>query len=235
MRNYAVILAVIVFAFAFLGVEVSASNALEKCKKDLRKIKSAVVFGKSDNAFKKNLAQDYCADFRKGGPRAGELGQANGKQIFTGICSNTPQGEIPKVEKMPSTIILSPENGSKIKKNKKFNVKVFTKNLDFGFFSDPEIQYNAFPQQLNMKGVIKGHQHITIQYLGDLKKPPKATDFSFFKGLNEVSKNGILNVEVSIGLPKKGTYRICTLIASFSHQSLVLVYIFISRFIIIII
>ncbi|GBC04150.1 hypothetical protein RclHR1_05540003 [Rhizophagus clarus] len=226
MRNYVAVLALIVFVLTFLGSEASASSR-SHCQKDLKKCKEEkkVVIGPSKDAFKKNLPQDFCAIFRKGGPRAGELRQANGTQILTGVCSNTPQGEIPKVENMPSTLILYPENGQKVKRNKPFDVKVKTEKLELGFFSDPAITYNTFPQALNKKGLIQGHQHITIQFLGKDKYSlefPDATVFDFFKGLNDPSKNGILSVSVDKGLPKKGIYRACTIISSFSHQSVVL-------------
>jgi hypothetical protein len=229
MRNYIAILALIVFVLTFLGSEASASYQAN-CQKDLKKCKEEkkekVVIGPSKDAFKKNLPQDFCAIFKKGGPKAGQLRQANGTQILTGVCSNTPQGEIPKVENMPSTLILFPENGQKIKRNKPFNVEVKTKKLELGFFSDPAITYNTFPQILNKKGLIQGHQHITIQFLGADKNSlefPDATEFDFFKGLNDPSKNGVLSVEVDKGLPKKGIYRLCTIISSFSHQPVVLV------------
>jgi len=229
MKNI-VIFVVIVFSLTILGADSTSFNRCQKklriCKneKDLKFKKCPVVIGPSKDAFKKNLPQDYCAIFRKGGPKAGQLRQANGEQIFTGVCSNTPQGEIPKVENMPSSLIISPGDGQKLKKNKAFKIKVHTTNLELGFFSNPTFEYNALPQQLNKKGLIKGHQHVTIQFLGSRKnvRLPDATDFVFFKGLNDPSGNGILEVEVS-GLPKPGLYRICTIISSFTHQAVVLV------------
>jgi hypothetical protein len=235
MRNYVAILALVVFVLTFLGSETSASRP--NCQKDLRKCKEEkkekcpVVIGPSKDAFKKNLPQDFCAIFKKGGPKAGQLKQGDGTQILTGVCSNTPQGEIPKVENMPSTLILYPDVGQKIKKNKPFDVKVKTTNLELCFFSDPAITYNTFPQVLNKKGLIQGHQHVTIQFLGknmDNLEMPDATIFDFFKGLNDPSKDGILTVAVDKGLSRKGIYRLCTIISSFSHQSVVLVRIIIS-------
>lgn len=228
MRNSVTILALIIFVLTFISSEVSASYS--SCQKDLKKCKKEkkedrLVIGPSKDAFKKNLPQDFCAIFKKGGPKDGQLRQANGTQILTGVCSNTPQGEIPKVENMPSTLILYPDNGQKIKKNKPFTIKVKTQKLELGFFSDPAITYNTFPQVLNKKGLIQGHQHVTIQFLGKDKDNldfPDATKFDFFKGLNDPSKDGILNVKVDKGLPKKGLYRMCTIISSFSHQSVVL-------------
>jgi len=215
MRNFITILSVAVLALGFLG-----ADAEERCP--------IVVegFDRDEQVFKKNLAQDYCAEFRKG-KRKGELAQADGTQILTGICSNTPQGEIPTVDNMPSTLILSPRDGQKIKKNTPFTVKVLTENFEAGFFSNATNQYNVFPQELNEKGHIQGHQHVSIQFLGvnrrSIRSPPQATVFAFFKGLNEKAVNKILATDVAIGLPKVGIYRCCTLISSFSHQPPVLV------------
>ncbi|CAI2186165.1 2798_t:CDS:1, partial [Funneliformis geosporum] len=236
MKNIISILAFVIFALTIFGVDANNGRSLKRCRNDLRRVqtkvnvlekkanKCPVVFGPSDVAFIKNLPQDYCSIFRKGGSKQGELGQANGQQIFTGICSNTPQGEIPKVENMPSTLITFPENGAKIKIGCPFKVQVHSTNIEFGFFSDPVFTYNAFPQALNDKGQIKGHQHVTIQFLGDKKNknPPNAQIFNFFKGLNDKSNNGKLETLVDVGLPKVGLYRICTILSSFSHQSVVL-------------
>jgi len=211
MRNYIATLAVIIFALTFLGTV----NA------DVRK-KETIIVGKSEKAFEKNTPQDFCAIFRSGSQR-GDLRQANGTQILTGVCSNTPQGSIPKVNKMPSTLILSPSNGQRIKSGKAFTIEVKVRNLDTGFFSDPAVTYNAFPQELNKNGVIRGHQHVTIEFLGRKGTDmPDATKFAFFKGLNVPAEDGILTVEVEEGLKVKGVYRLCTIMSSFSHQYVVL-------------
>ena len=209
MKNIFTIVSVAVLALASLG-SVKANN--ERCPTVIQ------GFDRSPKVFQNNLAQDYCSQFRKGGAREGELGQANGEQILTGICSNTPQGEIPEVDKMPSTLILSPRNGQKIKRNAPFAAKVLTKNFRLGFFSNATNQYNVFPQELDERGFIQGHQHVVFQFLGRNKeKIPKATEFAFFKGLNELGQNGVLTVDVALGMPKKGIYRMCTLIANFAH------------------
>jgi len=216
MRSFA-ILSVAVLALGFLG-----ADAEPRCPTVVQ------GFNREENTFQKNLAQDYCSQF-KSGKRKGELGQADGTQILTGICSNTPQGEIPTVDNMPSTLITSPSDGQKIKQNKPFTVKVLTQNFQTGFFSNATNQYNVFPQELNKNGHIQGHQHVSIQFLGKNKrsvKIPNATVFAFFKGLNELGEVkgalSLLTADVSIGLPQKGIYRCCTLIASFSHQCPVL-------------
>lgn len=214
MKNIFTIVSVAVLALASFG-SVKAEN--ERCPTVIQ------GFTREAFVFEKNLAQDYCSQFRKG-PRKGELKQADGTQILTGICSNTPQGEIPEVNKMPSTLILYPRSGQKIKRNKPFPVTIKMNNFDAGFFSNATNQYNVFPQELNEEGVIQGHNHITIQFLGRNKESiPDATKFAFFKGLNgNEDRKGQLSVNVDIGLPKKGIYRICTMSASFAHTCLVL-------------
>lgn len=208
MRNYIATLAVIIFALTLLG----AVNA-DTVKKE------KVVIGRSDKAFKKNEPQDFCAIFKhKRGIR-----QANGTQILTGVCSNTPQGNIPKVENMPSTLILSPRNDQRIKVNKKFTIRVKISKLQTGFFSDPAVTYNTFPQELNGDGLIKGHSHVTVQFLGARGNQfPDANTFAFFKGLNDVAEDGVLFTDVAEGLPEPGVYRVCTIMSSFSHQYVVL-------------
>nr|CAG8511217.1 8856_t:CDS:2 [Entrophospora candida] len=142
----------------------------------------------------------------------------NGQQFRQGSCSQTIQGEIPSVNKMPSTLIIEPINGQILKSQQSFRVKTKTSNLITGFFTDPNEKYYAEPQQLK-NGVIKGHSHVTIQKL-DGNNLPDAKDFAFFKGLDQPDKNGILSVKVK-GL-SSGDYRICTLVSSFSHQPVIM-------------
>ncbi|CAJ0826272.1 3440_t:CDS:2, partial [Entrophospora sp. SA101] len=142
----------------------------------------------------------------------------NGQQFRQGSCSQTIQGEIPSVNKMPSTLIIEPINGQILKSQQSFRVKTKTSNLITGFFTDPNEKYYAEPQLLK-NGVIKGHSHVTIQKL-DGNNLPDAKDFAFFKGLDQPDKNGILSVKVK-GL-SPGDYRICTLVSSFSHQPVIM-------------
>ncbi|CAJ0873337.1 1799_t:CDS:2 [Entrophospora sp. SA101] len=142
----------------------------------------------------------------------------NGQQIHQGSCSETIQGEIPSVNKMPSTLIIEPINGQILKSRQSFRVKTKISNLITGFFTNPNEKYYTEPQQLK-NGVIKGHSHVTIQKL-DGNNLPNAKDFTFFKGLDQPDKNGILLVKVK-GL-SPGDYRICTLVSSFSHQPVIM-------------
>ncbi|CAI2184384.1 5903_t:CDS:2 [Funneliformis geosporum] len=144
-----------------------------------------------------------------------------GKQIPGGSCSTTIQGEIPSIDHMVSTIIISPDNNKVLSANKPFNIVLLTDNLETGHFSDPDTQYYAEPQTLDKNGLIKGHVHVSIQSING-KKPPNAKDFVFFKGINNAAdKDGKLSATVDKGL-NPGHYRICTIGSSFAHQPLLM-------------
>ncbi|CAG8591037.1 5665_t:CDS:1 [Ambispora gerdemannii] len=149
--------------------------------------------------------------------------KANGTQLKNGgrSCSDTQIGEIPDVSQMVSSLITTPENGQVLKANTPFTVSVISANLATGNFDDPETEYYKFSQQLNKKGFIKGHTHITVQRLISTKSAPDARDPIFFKGLNNITKESTLSVEVTPGLIP-GIYRICTMTASFAHQPLIM-------------
>ncbi|RIA85628.1 hypothetical protein C1645_830480 [Glomus cerebriforme] len=153
------------------------------------------------------------------------LPPTDGKQIPGGSFSSTIQGTIPSVNKMTSSLIISPSNEAVIKPNKSFLVKVLVDNLETGHFSDPDTQYYTKPQQLNDHGVIKGHIHVTIQSL-EGNRPPNSKEFGFFKGVEDKSKKGLSVVNVvsedgTRGLPN-GRYRICSMSSSVSHQPLIM-------------
>ncbi|KAI9007154.1 hypothetical protein BC832DRAFT_554378 [Gaertneriomyces semiglobifer] len=129
---------------------------------------------------------------------------------------------------MVSSIIRSPASGATLRRNQDNTVTVRTTNLQTGFFSDPNAQYYAIPQQLNGQGVIQGHQHVTVQRIGALDatsfQPPNAQVFQFFKGLNDAANGrGDLSVVIPAGtLTETGTYRVCTMSGAFGHQPLVM-------------
>ncbi|CAG8487312.1 3488_t:CDS:2 [Dentiscutata heterogama] len=151
--------------------------------------------------------------------------KANGTQIKTGkdksgFCSSLIQGQIPSNLNMVSTLILKPTNDEQIKANKTFLVKIKVKNLNTGFFSDPNTEYYTSSQELDNNGLIKGHTHVVVQKLDD-ENPPDPTAFAFFKGLNDKADNGVLSTIVTPGLPR-GLYRLCTMSSSFTHQPVIM-------------
>jgi len=125
---------------------------------------------------------------------------------------------------MVSSIITQPANGANIGVGQAFRVSVVTTNLQTGFFTAAQTEYYTQPQTLNSNGEIRGHQHITIQNLGDAKNPPDANQKNFFKGLNDgADPNGVVFADVPAGtLNTPGTYRICSMSSSFSHQPLIM-------------
>ncbi|KAI9176007.1 hypothetical protein H9P43_006371 [Blastocladiella emersonii ATCC 22665] len=147
---------------------------------------------------------------------------ADGTQKRTSTCSGTVQGAIPDFNNMVSTVIFTPENGAKLPRNTAVNFSVRTSNLDAGFFEDPNARYYASPQTLNARGQIEGHQHVTVQRLGNAQTPPdpRTESLAFFKGLDqEEDANGVLTTTIPPdALATPGLYRICTMTGTRGHQ-----------------
>ena len=143
---------------------------------------------------------------------------ANGTQQKFETCSLTVHGSLPSFNNMVSTVITSPENGCKFKLGfDTLSVVINSSGIEYGFFDDPASLYYFTPQSLNSAGLIKGHSHISITQIvnGVIPDPRKPL---FFKGLNDPSSDGSLNVTVSGNIFKApGIYRICTSTASQSH------------------
>jgi hypothetical protein len=129
-------------------------------------------------------------------------------------------GDIPAKTNMVSSIITSPETGAQIPSDTDFTVTVQMNNLVAGSFTDADATYYAGPQFLK-NGNIVGHTHITIQDLGKSLNPkvaPDATQFAFFKGINDAGNGqGLLSANVTGGLPA-GNYRVCTMASASNHQ-----------------
>lgn len=146
----------------------------------------------------------------------------NGTQVQAGFCSDTAQGEVPSVDNMVSTLILAPPNGGKVLANKPFDVTVQTRNLITGHFSDPANgTYYTQSQQLQ-GGKILGHNHITVQFLGNAKQDPDPKIFAFFQGLNNASNGQGKLTQTVTPIKQVGLYRICTMTSSFTHQPLLM-------------
>jgi len=169
------------------------------------------------NAFRTPGPSGICGD--KGQLKKLGLKTSNGTQIRSGFCSSQIQGEIPNVLKMPSSLIVFPKNAGTVTAGKNFTAVVKVKNLATGQFSDPANDDYDRPQELNNKGVILGHSHITIQKLNG-NNVPEPTIFAFFKGLNFAAENGALTQIVNLPIP--GLYRMCCMTSSFTHQPVVM-------------
>jgi hypothetical protein len=131
-------------------------------------------------------------------------------------------GDIPAKTSMVSSIIISPLGGSesKLESDVTFNITVQTSNLVAGSFTNADATYYAAPQALS-GGKVVGHTHVTVQDLGkDLNPttPLDATQFAFFKGINDAGNGqGLLTAVVTGGLPA-GNYRVCTMSSASNHQ-----------------
>jgi hypothetical protein len=130
-------------------------------------------------------------------------------------------GDIPAKTAMVSSMIVFPESGSQdVQSDVTFNITVQVSNLVAGQFTNADATYYSAPQQLQ-GGLILGHTHITVQDLGDSLNPTTpldATEFAFFKGINDDGNGkGLLSATVTGGLPA-GNYRVCTLSSASNHQ-----------------
>ncbi|KAK4210521.1 hypothetical protein QBC37DRAFT_428578 [Rhypophila decipiens] len=142
----------------------------------------------------------------------------NGRQVQSGSCNGIPMGMIPSTSNMISSLILSPQFGTTVPANKTFNITVKTTNLRAGYLVNPTTNYYTAPQELDEDGHIIGHCHVVVQKLGDGDKPPSATEFAFFKGIDDAGDGeGLLSTQLEGGLPE-GLYRVCTMIAARNHQ-----------------
>ena len=156
---------------------------------------------------------NYCATLN--------LPITNGSQIKSGSCNPAPMGAIPSTSNMPSAKFVSPSNLAVIPANTTFQVALAIKGLETGFFVNPDANWYAAPQQLNMTtGNIMGHSHIVIEKLDNLTQatPTDPTKFAFFAGLNgKADANGLLYANVTSGLPE-GTYRMASINVAMNHQ-----------------
>jgi transcription initiation factor TFIID subunit 15 len=141
-------------------------------------------------------------------------------QIKTGSCNGIPMGKIPSQNNMISAIITNPKVGVKVPSDTTFNIEVQTTHLTAGKFTNPTTNYYTAPQDLDAKGDIIGHCHVTVQDIGDMQtlNTPDVINFAFFKGIDDAGNGqGLLKAVVTDGLPV-GIYRVCTMISAANHQ-----------------
>ncbi|EEH44814.2 uncharacterized protein PADG_01103 [Paracoccidioides brasiliensis Pb18] len=131
-------------------------------------------------------------------------------------------GAIPSIDNMVSSIVLSPAPDDIVKVNKPIEFRIRVTNLATGYFTNPAETYFAAPQLVNEKGLIEGHLHVTVQFLGDKinpQTPLNASNPIWFKGIrNKADGDGILSATLDKGLEKPGFYRVCTMAAAANHQ-----------------
>jgi hypothetical protein len=118
-------------------------------------------------------------------------------------------GRLLAKDRIPSCKFLYPKNGAVLPANTTFTVKLATRNLESGLFSNSETNYFAAPQTTNANGILRGHSHIVIEklpnYLSDAPLDP--TQFTFFKAMNAAAVDGVLSVDVTGGIGT-GIYRL---------------------------
>ncbi|TVY75558.1 hypothetical protein LSUE1_G009895, partial [Lachnellula suecica] len=149
----------------------------------------------------------------------------NGLQITTGSCNGITMGDIPAKTAMVSSVIINPPTGGKaIASDTSFNITVQMANIVAGSFTNADATYYAAPQALS-GGKVVGHTHVTVQDMGKSLNPTTALDatqFAFFKGINDAGNGqGLLTAVVTGGLPA-GNYRVCTMASASNHQPVVM-------------
>ncbi|KAG9237023.1 hypothetical protein BJ875DRAFT_370792 [Amylocarpus encephaloides] len=145
----------------------------------------------------------------------------NGLQVQEGSCNGITMGDIPAKANMVSAVITFPTTGGdNVEADTSFDIEVQINNLVAGSFTNAASTYYTAPQALQ-GGKIIGHTHVTVQDLGNSLNPKQALDatqFAFFKGINDAGNGqGLLKATVTGGLPA-GNYRVCTMTAASNHQ-----------------
>lgn len=134
-------------------------------------------------------------------------------------------GDLPAKTAMVSSVITFPTTGGKdIASDTTFNISVQMSNLVAGSFTNADATYFSAPQFLQ-GGQVVGHTHVTVQDLGNSLNPTQALDatqFAFFKGINDAGNGkGLLQAVVTGGLPA-GNYRVCTMASASNHQPVIM-------------
>ncbi|ORY67312.1 uncharacterized protein BCR38DRAFT_482936 [Pseudomassariella vexata] len=145
----------------------------------------------------------------------------NGLQQSQGSCNGIVMGKMPSQDRMVSAILQNPQHNDNLEENQDFDIQIQMANLAAGTFTNPDETYYAAPQDLDGSGQVIGHTHVVIQDLGNSMNPTQALDatqFAFFKGINDAGNgNGLLSATVTGGLPA-GNYRVCSMTGAGNHQ-----------------
>ncbi|OJD13150.1 hypothetical protein AJ78_06373 [Emergomyces pasteurianus Ep9510] len=152
----------------------------------------------------------------------------NGTKIKEGSCNSIPMGEIPSTKHMVSTLIMAPVTGDVFKVNQSIVFKVAVRNIEMGFYTNSNATYLSAPQSLNSEGLVQGHTHLTVQFMGPSATGIQALDASspiWFKSVNSAhpeNKTEGFTATLDGGLGKPGFYRVCTLTAAANHQPVIM-------------
>jgi len=145
----------------------------------------------------------------------------NGEQVQDGSCNGIPMGDIPNVDDIPAAKFQFPKNLGTIPANEDFTIKLKTSGFETGKFTNANTNYYSAPQQLNDQGQIIGHCHVVVSPLKSLTSTDLGTPlgFTFFKGIDDPSVNGVSTADVTGGVPA-GAYRLCSINTSANHVPL---------------
>ncbi|PGH03694.1 hypothetical protein GX51_03958 [Blastomyces parvus] len=151
----------------------------------------------------------------------------NGTKNKEGSCNGIPMGEIPSTKNMVSTLITSPSPGDTFKVNQPIDFKIAVRNIEMGFYTNSNVTYLSAPQSLNSKGLVQGHTHLTVEFMGPTATSIEALDASnpiWFKSVNKPNrdKGNSFTARLDGGLGKVGFYRVCTLTAAANHQPVIM-------------
>ncbi|EEQ84501.2 uncharacterized protein BDCG_01306 [Blastomyces dermatitidis ER-3] len=150
----------------------------------------------------------------------------NGKKNKEGSCNGIPMGEIPSTKHMVSTLITSPSPGDTFKVNQPIVFKIAVRNIEMGFYTNSNVTYLSAPQALNNEGLVQGHTHLTVEFMGPTAISIKALDANnptWFKSVNSPNNKGnSFTARLDAGLGKAGFYRVCTLTAAANHQPVIM-------------
>ncbi|WVF65978.1 hypothetical protein IAT40_000716 [Kwoniella sp. CBS 6097] len=147
----------------------------------------------------------------------------NGLQNKAGSCNPIPIGQIPSTQNMISTTFVSPKNFDTIPAGQTFTIGLQTRGMTMGSFVNAQKNYYAAPQQVDSSGKVVGHAHVVIQEMEAIDSPAllDPNTFTFFKGLDLGDVNGLSTIDVQGGVPA-GAYRLCTIMSSSNHASVIM-------------
>jgi hypothetical protein len=157
-------------------------------------------------------------------------GEATGQQQPNGgnMCVSTPQGLIPEVGKMVTTLITSPPSSSTVNADQGFCLQFQTNNMMSGLSADLTTQFLMVPQTLDSNtGMVQGFMQVVVQKIDDPALAPDAKEVQFFASTVDTKSdsNGVTKYKVDVppGLIKtRGLHRLCTVAASASGQPVIM-------------
>ncbi|TYJ54897.1 hypothetical protein B9479_004405 [Cryptococcus floricola] len=147
----------------------------------------------------------------------------NGLQVKEGSCNPIVMGQIPSTQNMVTTTFSQPKNGATIKAGQTFTMALKSSGITMGSFTNAQANYYAAPQQVDSSGQVVGHAHVVIQAMKSMDDDSllDPNTFEFFKGLDKTDVNGLSTLDVSGGL-QAGAYRMCTIMSSSNHASVIM-------------